>query len=473
MAKTLEDLPREMFTSIGQFLPKDSLARLARCSNHCYTSCIEYLYSHCTVRNRKMLKELINTILNRPVIGPSIRWLDLRHFNLTDLYFIPPWKITSLDLYKKAVSVQNNLVSWDTPIWKRDSWMDISCWALITVLLCLVPELKVLGLPDLEPDLRGNQEYFLGGDYYEVSAFSNFIAQLTEDQHTESSDSASLRVLTKLESITIGLDFHPRRTQLDSIMPLMALKSVKRFKVVWMWHCSWMEMYRVKSFTPIPNIEVLKFDECIFSEDIVTFLGRFTGIQRFCLSASPKALDEMLNDESLFLDDVLEGLKSSKHSLEYVDVRSVPCSMDDQPLSLSEFKRLQVAKFYPPPSIWSSGSFPENESRLSNSLPPGLRILAWELFHVIHDVINLKQLYELVAQKEKYTPELRQIELLWSDCNPRYRCKECKNNCEWNEKIPFYTELIAECKAKNVRIFSNHTSWKGSGTPDPEDLENN
>ncbi|KAK6604568.1 hypothetical protein H4I96_05150 [Botrytis cinerea] len=444
MAKTLEDLPREMFTSIGQFLPKDSLARLARCSNHCYTSCIEYLYSHCTVRNRKMLKELINTILNRPVIGPSIRCIGAKQLGFLgypylEARFLDGYLMLGFD-YSTSLSRSRT---------------------------------QGTGLPDLEPDLRGNQEYFLGGDYYEVSAFSDFIAQLTEDQHTESSDSASLRVLTKLESITIGLDFHPRRTQLNSIMPLMALKSVKRFKVVWMWHCSWMEMYRVKSFTPIPNIEVLKFDECIFSDDIVTFLGRFTGIQRFCLSASPKALDEMLNDESLFLDDVLEGLKSSKHSLEYVDVRSVPCSMDDQPLSLSEFKRLQVAKFYPPPSIWSSGSFPENESRLSNSLPPGLRILAWELFHVIHDVINLKQLYELVAQKEKYTPELRQIELLWSDCNPRYRCKDCKNNCEWNEKIPFYTELIAECKAKNVRIFSNHTSWKGSGTPDPEDLENN
>lgn len=473
MPKTFEDLPREIITGIGQLLPKDSLARLARCSSHCYTSCIEYLYSHCTVRNRKLLKELINTILNRPVIGPSIRWLDLRHFDMKDLYSIPLWKTTSLDLYKKAVSVQNNLVSWDTPTWKPDPWMDVSCWALITVLLCLVPELKVLGLPALEPDLRDDQRYFFWGDHYEVSAFSDFIAQLTEDQRTESSDSASLRVLTKLESITIGLDFNSGRTQLNFIMPLMVLKSVKRFKVVSMWHSSWMEKCRVKSFTPIPNVEVLKFAACIFSDDIATLIGRFTGIQRFCLSASPKALDKMFNDEFLFLDDVLKGLKSSKHSLEYVDVRSVARSMDDQPLSLSEFKRLQVAKLCPPPSIWSSGSLPENEPRLINSLPPGLRILAWELFHVIHNVVNLKQLYEVVAQKEKHTPELRQIELFWSDCNPEYTCKDCKNHCELNEKIPFYTELIAECKAKNICIFSNHTSWKASGTPDPEDLENN
>ncbi|TEY46857.1 hypothetical protein BOTCAL_0312g00140 [Botryotinia calthae] len=407
-----------------------------------------------------MLKELINTILNRPVIGPSIRWLDLRHFDWNDLCFIPPWKTTSLDLYKKAVSVQNNLVSWGIPTWTRGSWIDISCWALITVLLCLVPELKVLGLPALECDDQG---YDSSGDHYEVSTFSDFIAQLTEDQHTESSDSAPLRVLTKLESITIGLDFYEKRSKLHFIMPLMVLKSVKRFKVVSMWHRSWMKQCRVKSLTPIPNIEVLKFVACIFKDDIVTLLGRFTGIQRFCLSASPNL---MFNNKPLFVENVMEGLKSSKDSLEYVDVRLVSRIKNDQPLSLSEFKRLQVAKLCPSPSIWTSGSLPKNEHRLINSLPPGLRILVCKPFHGTHDVVNLKQLYELAAEKEKHTPELRHIELVWCDISLKHMCKDCKNHCELNEKVPFYTEFIAECKAKNI-------SWKASGTTEPEDSENN
>ncbi|KAF5868477.1 uncharacterized protein Bfra_012388 [Botrytis fragariae] len=470
MPITLDDLPEEIIIGIGLCLSKVSLVMLAQCSSYFYAVCIELLYYHCAVENRIILKILINTILNKPVIGRSIRWLDLRHFNWNDLCHPAPWKTTSLDLFKKATLVQKNLVSWNISTWTGAFWMDISCWALITVLLCLVPELRVLGLPTLGEERRWHG-VLLRGSHCEVSAFSDFIARLVKDQRTESPEGGSLRVLTNLESITIAPDFCNRRTALDSIMPLMFLRSVKRFKAVSVWHHSWMNSRRLKGVTPIPNIESLNFVSCDFSDDIVTFLRRFTGIQRFYLGGSPNIMDEF-DDIPLCVESILEGLTSSKDSLKYVDVSFVSRRPGDDSLSLSQFKRLQVVKLWPSPSIWSSESPIEDESRLINSLPPGLRILVCKPFYDQHDVVSLKQLYELVANKETYAPELRQIELIWDDAGLTYKCEDCENHCELSEKIPFFTKLIEECKTKNICIFPGHPSWKATGTAEPEDLEN-
>ncbi|TGO14458.1 hypothetical protein BTUL_0053g00580 [Botrytis tulipae] len=470
MPTTLNDLAQELIIGIGMCLPQSSLARLARCSSRYHAMCIELLYSHCTVGNRKSLKILINTVLKRSVIGPSIRWLDLRHFSWNDLCHPAPWKTNSFDLFKKAMLVQNKLTSWNISAWTGIVWMEISCWGLITVLLCLVPKLRVLGLPTLGEERRWHG-VTLKGSHYEVSTFSNFIARLAEDQRTESPDIAPLRVLENLESITIAPDFYHRRTKLDSIMPLMALRSVKRFKIVSMWHLSCMNSRRVKCVAPIPNIESLNFVSCYFSDDIATFLGRFTGIQRFYLSGSPDVMDEF-DDIPLYVDNILKGLTSSKHSLKYVDVSFVSRIPDDQSLSLSQFKRLQVAKLSPSPSKWSSESPIEDKSQLINFLPPGLRILVCKPFFDEHDVVSLEQLYNLVAEKEKYVPELRKIELIWDDASLKYKCEDCENHCELSEKIPFLTKLIAECKAKNICIFSGHPSRNASGTPEPEDSEN-
>ncbi|TGO18771.1 hypothetical protein BPAE_0365g00030 [Botrytis paeoniae] len=219
-----------------------------------------------------------------------------------------------------------------------------------------------------------------------------------------------------------------------------------------MWHHSWMNSRRLKGVAPIPNIESLNFVSCDFSDDIVTFLRRFTGIQRFYLSGSPNIMNEF-DDMPLYVENILEGLTSSKHSLKYVDVSFVSRRPDDDSLSLSQFKRLQVAKLWPSPSIWSSGSPIEDESRLINSLPPGLRILVCKPFYDQHDVVSLEQLYELVAKKETYASELRQIELIWDDADLTYKCEDFENHCELSEKVPFFTKLIEECKAKNICIF--------------------
>ncbi|KAF7931126.1 uncharacterized protein EAE97_009335 [Botrytis byssoidea] len=182
-------------------------------------------------------------------------------------------------------------------------------------------------------------------------------------------------------------------------------------------------------------------------------------------------MDE-LDDIPLYVDNILKGLTSSKHSLKYVDVSFVSRIPDDQSLSLSQFKRLQVAKLSPSPPKWSSESPIEDESQLINFLPPGLRILVCKPSFDEHDVVSLEQLYNLVAEKEKYVPELRKIELIWDDAIVKYKCEDCENHCELSEKIPFLTKLIAECKVKNICIFSGHPSWKASGTPEPEDSEN-
>ncbi|THV52697.1 hypothetical protein BGAL_0071g00050 [Botrytis galanthina] len=470
MPTTIDDLPKELIIGIGIYLPQNSLARLARCSSRYYAMCIELLYSHCAVGNRKSLKILINTILKRSTIGPSIRWLDLRHFSWNDLCHPAPWKTSSFDLFKKAMLVQNKLSSWNISTWTGVFWMDISCWGLIIVLLCLVPELRVLGLPILGEERRWHG-VTLRGSHYEVSTFSNFIARLAEDQRTESPGIAPLRVLENLESITIAPDYCHRRTTLDSIMPLMVLRSVKRFKVVSMWHLSWMNSRRVKCVAPIPNIESLNLVSCYFSDDIATFLGRFTSIQRFCLSGSPDIIDKF-DDIPLHVDNILKGLTSSKHSLKHVDVSFVSRIPDGQSVSLSGFKRLQIVKLWPCPSMWSSGNPIEPKSQLINSLPPGLRILVCKPFFDEHDVVSLEQLYNLIAEKESYVPELRRIELIWDDDSLKYKCEDCEKHCELNEKIPFFTKLIAECKAKNIWISSGHPSWITSGTPEPEDSEN-
>ncbi|KAF7882372.1 uncharacterized protein EAF02_005735 [Botrytis sinoallii] len=470
MPPTVDGLPEEIIIGIGICLPRDSLAKLAQCSSQFYAACIELLYCHCTVRNRKSLKILINTILKKSVIGPSIRWLDLRCFDSDELGRVLLWKTTSLDLFQKAILVQNKSSSWDIINWAGGVLMDISCWALITVLLCLVPKLRVLGLPSLGEERTRQGIYYKGG-HYEVSTFSNFIARLARDQRTESPDSAPLRVLANLESITISPDFHHERTALDCIMPLINLRSVKRFKVVSMCHHSWMNSRRVKCIEPIPNIESLSFILCCFSDDIATFLGRFTGIQRFYLSGGTDIVDPF-DELHPYVDDILKGLTSSKHSLKYVDISNVCRLPDDQPLSFSQFKRLQVAKLSPSPSIWSSVSTIEDEFRLINSLPPGLRILVCKPFYDQYDFVSLEQFYELVAKKEIYVPKMRQIELIWDDANFTYDCKDCKKHCEMSEKAPFFPNLIAECKAKNICIFSGHPSRKPSRTPEPEDLEN-
>ncbi|TGO63863.1 hypothetical protein BCON_0010g00280 [Botryotinia convoluta] len=459
MPRTLDGLPEEVIIGIGLCLPRDSLVMLAQCSNHFYAACIELLYSHCTVRNRTNLEQLINTILNGSVIGASIRWLDLRQIDWNEFCISGRLETTSLFLFKKAVLVQNNLASWNISTWTNASWRDISCWTLITVLLCLVPELRVLALPALEPE-RHNHGYFSRGSHYDVSIFSDFIARLAKDQQTESPDHAPLRVLANLESITIGTEFYNREAELHFIMPLRILRSVKRFKVCSMCYHGRLGSPRVICATPIPNIESLNFLSCTFTGDIATFLGRFTGIQRFYLSQVPRITYKKLSKMPLSVENILEGLTSSKHSLEYVDVSFASRIPDGQSLSLSEFKRLQVVKLWPSPSIWSSGSPIEDNSRLINSLPPGLRILVCKPFFDEHDVVSLEQLYKLVAEKEKYVPELRQIELIWDDASLTYKCADCENHCELNEKIPFFTKLIAECKAKNICILSGHPLWK-------------
>ncbi|KAF7931125.1 uncharacterized protein EAE97_009334 [Botrytis byssoidea] len=212
MPTTLNDLAEELILGIGVFLPQSSLARLARCSSRYYAMCIELLYSHCTVGNRKSLKILIYTIIERSLIGPAfVGWIYVTLAGMTCV---------------AQPRGRQNISTWTGIV-----WMEISCWGLITVLLCLVPKLSVLGLPALGEERRWHG-VTLKGSHYEVSTFSNFIARLAEDQRTESPDIAPLRVLENLESITIAPDFYHRRTRLDSIVPLMVLRSVERFKIV-------------------------------------------------------------------------------------------------------------------------------------------------------------------------------------------------------------------------------------------------
>ncbi|TGO84815.1 hypothetical protein BPOR_0462g00050 [Botrytis porri] len=229
MSTALDVLPNEVINGIGLCLPRGSLAKLAQCSSHFYAMCIELLYSHCTVKDQEMLGRLINTILNRAVIGPSIRWLDLRQFNWNAFCISSCRKPTSRTLFKKAISVQNNLSSWNISRWTNGSYY-VSSWTLITVLLCLVPELKVLALPALEPE-RHFHGYFSRGSHYDVSTFSGFVELIGKYQQCILQDRLPLMVLTKLESVTIGTEFYDRKAELHFIMPLINLRSVKRVKV--------------------------------------------------------------------------------------------------------------------------------------------------------------------------------------------------------------------------------------------------
>ncbi|KAF7946167.1 hypothetical protein EAE96_009170 [Botrytis aclada] len=446
MPGTLDGLPGELIIRIGLFLPRKSLARLTRCSSHYYALCIELLYSHCTVKNRKMLKALISIIVKKSIIGPSIRWLDLRKFDSYDLCDRNYCAIAKLDLFEKAKLVQKNLFDWNISDWKEPFWRKISSWALMIILFCLVPQLRVLGFP---------AEVERGGG---LNAFSGFIARLAENQRTTSPDRA-LRVLANLESVTIGTASGLTEiADLHHIMPFMTLRSVKRFRVFHLFYeyhkCT--ASPRVIRATPIPNIQSLEFHTCFFTGEIAAFLGRFTGIQRIYLGQVEQRRYIHHSKMPRSVEKILEGLSSSKDSLEYVDVRDASRIPDGQSVSLSRFKRLQILKLEPSPSMWSSENLVKPESRLINSFPPGLWVLVCTPFYRESDVVNLEQLYELVAKKETYAPELREIELIWDANTYTFKCEDCENYCELSEKIPFFTKLIAECKAKNINILWSH-----------------
>ncbi|KAI9642699.1 hypothetical protein NHQ30_008430 [Ciborinia camelliae] len=466
---TLTDLPPELILNVGRFLPRKSIGMLALCSSSLYENCVAMLFSDITVNSRTKLQQLIKLILARPVIGSSIRSLQLHYFYDNDLCRPCTWETNEVDLFNYALSVQNNKSSWNS-FYQRD----FSTWALIAVLLCLVPGLKILALPALEtreliPTLQMGLH---ADDYYlnlfprrqpEVHMFIEFIALVTEDRP----DRPHLSVLTMVEKVRIGA--RPGFiTKLNDAMPFIGLKSAKVFRGYGIYHFDRMIDSRIVCPAPIPNIKILTLESASIRTGLVSFLNRFNSVETFKFTEGSKSL-EMFNftEEYFFtrshqhqdidVEDILEGLIHSKNSLESLTTR---CLLHHEPkegfLPFSRFQHLQLAILNPTPSRWWNASEMSSPRRLINEFPAKLKVLT--IFppfrNSTDEKISFEQFHEVVKQKEKYAPDLQRITCI--TISPHvYECINCSSKCEL-AKIPFLLELMKECRAKDIYFETDH-----------------
>lgn len=170
----------------------------------------------CTVRGREQLQLMINTILYKPKLGDLVHFLDLRVLRF-DLHRRLGTAGTLQRTTKADTIVEKSLlVQAGEDTWAYFANRHMSTWALIAILLCLVPNLTDLKLPRINPSNKVGQP--------EALDFLLFIDKVWKAQK---SDQIPLKALSALERIFIQTDWDDchGKTRVEQY-PFNQLKSV-------------------------------------------------------------------------------------------------------------------------------------------------------------------------------------------------------------------------------------------------------
>ncbi|QSZ32080.1 hypothetical protein DSL72_001649 [Monilinia vaccinii-corymbosi] len=426
--KRLDDLPPEIIFHIGKHLPNGSLAKLALCSRYYYEKCIGILYSHQELHSKPQLTQLIETVIAKPGIGCSVRTLDVRFLSEepnTGNMLTLLGKFSLLGELSSAESAKN--------AWRKFEIITLSGWAMMAILICLLPQLENLKLPCI-PNTKWHQE---------DSMFIEFFSAIAKAQRDGDS---SVTVLSTLKCISIAADVS--QYSHFTKFPFLELKSLTTFKAGLIYYS--LDTEWQANTPPLPNIKILMFSRSAFIASIVGFLNCFPCLERFEFGKGRHCLN---------LADVVEGLLPAKKTLKYLWLwnDSAGGGTDQNFVrSLSDFERLEEICIQPAPWEWSDPRIGLSPNRLCETVPHGLKkiLLGFELDRIAD--ISLYQLLELVTRKDECCPGLNYIEMFWYDDDENAWQDDYDEMREKCHDVPLLVELWEACWERGIRLLLSH-----------------
>lgn len=333
---------------------------------------------------------------------------------------------------------ENDYVGWIGDI-KHGLWDSIA-----VLLLCLVPNLQELGFDYWAHDKRECEHYF--------PRLMIFFRRAAELQiHSEISPLA----MSNVRSVSIQC-FDTRGMEIDAIVPFLSLKRVTSFSA------NWISGETLKWFAPSMSFSTkgLSLEQSVFDHRVMTqFLRCFPTLERLSYRHGEPPIGQAYFEPP----KMMEALEHLKPCLEELSILNYPITSNSElryfPMgSFREFRKLKSIEITVPTLIGlignhNIGSFVPQQ-RLVEAIPPCLQYLTLRqdvMWDRSFTGIN-EQIFELITQKQRYTPELEHLDMEWKNIIFRN-----KLNPPGLFVHPGFTreeadELLVTCKAAGVKI---------------------